>query len=333
MKEKLTIIIPTFNKEDYIKDALDSMLSQKVDFKYKLIVVDDCSIDKTLDIIEGYKDKFDNMVILRSDKNNGLFYNIVRAYEILKSDYFCVLDPDDYYIDDNFLQTSIDFLEKNEDYTIYSVNVEILYRDIKKPYISQQYSFSSNFDDVLKNKYVAFSQTAGCVYRNVIFKSGLPKNVKKLQCITCKDTFRGDSFRNFIHLEKGKVYYDPKCRACYRITDTGIWQSSSKIKQDLLNCTFFKDMYFYFDKKYDELLYLSYERFLNIESNLLGLIGDDIKEQYIKQLIELKKIFNENLEVLNNVKKSRNNRIKMKDKIRLYLFNKLKSKLEKKRLL
>ena len=76
MKEKdevlLSVICPTYNHEKYIRQALDSILMQKVNFKYEVIVGEDCSPDNTREILKEYEKKYpDIFTMVYHDKNIG----------------------------------------------------------------------------------------------------------------------------------------------------------------------------------------------------------------------------------------------------------------------
>lgn len=52
---KITILMPSYNKGDYIAEAIESVLIQKTDFDFELIIIDDKSTDKSLDIAKDYE--------------------------------------------------------------------------------------------------------------------------------------------------------------------------------------------------------------------------------------------------------------------------------------
>ena len=109
----ITIIMPSYNKEKYIAEALDSVFMQETSYNYHIVVADDCSSDKTVEIVRQYQEKYpDKITLLTSDKNQKLYKNILRAYEITKTDYFCVLDPDDYWIDKHKIQKALRLIEQ-----------------------------------------------------------------------------------------------------------------------------------------------------------------------------------------------------------------------------
>lgn len=90
----VSIIIPMYNVEKYIKECLDSLIAQT--FKdFEVIVVDDCSTDKSCEIAESYASKL-NLTLIRSEKNSG-YPGVSRnkGIENAKGKYLCFLDSDD----------------------------------------------------------------------------------------------------------------------------------------------------------------------------------------------------------------------------------------------
>lgn len=330
----ITIIIPSYNKEKYIRKALESIFMQETDYEYKIIVADDCSTDKTLEILEEYSKKYPGKItILKSNINQKLYKNILRAYEITKTDYFCVLDPDDYWINKKHLQTAIDFLEKNQDYTIYSTGLLLKYPDgNEKKQISKSKRQSCDFKDGLNLKLIVAS-TQSIIYRNVIFKNGIPDKMINLESSTMEDSFRGDTFRNYIHLNKGKSHYEKTIDAIYNITEEGIWTTLNDLEQHLLNAVVFKDLWLYFDKKYIELLVNSYKIYKSIELPLENLIKINDEKRLNKALYKIKilnTLYNENIDIIN---KSINKNLALGYKIILPVYKKLSKKMKKKGLL
>ena len=328
----ITIIMPSYNKEKYIAEALDSVFMQETYYNYHIVVADDCSTDKTIEIVKQYQEKFSNKItLLTSDKNLKLYKNILRAYEITKTDYFCVLDPDDYWIDKYKIQKALDFLEKNKDFTIYVTDTNILTKNGEiKPFINRRKIKDSNFKDFLNNK-AKFGCTLGSVFRNVVFKNGIPQKMITLPSETAEQSFRGDTFRTAIHMHEGKVHCVPEVDAIYRITDEGLWQGSSELQQNILNANIFKDLWLYFDKKYDELLINSYKTANKTNADLINqlLRITDLKKRniIIEKLISLKLFYNKYNEL---IKVKINKSTKLEYKVMLYFYKKLYKKLSKK---
>ncbi|MDY5184825.1 glycosyltransferase family 2 protein [Helicobacter trogontum] len=327
----LTIILPTFNKKDYIAQTLDSIFMQKTTYSYQIIIADDASNDGTLDIVRQYSLKYPKAIkILESNCNQKLFKNIVRAYEITKTEYFCVLDPDDYWIDEEKIQKALDFLEQNKEFTIYFQNTHMLYDNGEtKEYIGCKEEKISTFDDYL-NERAILGHTSSCIFRNVVFKEGLPTHLQTLQYESNEVSYRGDSFRNLIHMYKGKAMYKPQVDSIYRIHKEGIWQSLNTSKQMLIGCIFHKDMYFYFDKQHMELLFFSYrlyERFLqrgNLEMLFTIKHADFIS--LMNELYGLHEIYKPSLNQLKAGKKPKTLKYKLFLSLHKFLHKKLTTK-------
>lgn len=102
MEYKISIIIPIFNVEAYIKIALESIVRQTIGFKnLEVIMVDDCSTDKSGEIMAEYASKYDNFKAIYLPENSGAAgkpRNI--GISSACGDYLMFLDPDDYYKDD-----------------------------------------------------------------------------------------------------------------------------------------------------------------------------------------------------------------------------------------
>lgn len=116
-KPLVSIIIPTYNREKYIKRAINSVLSQSFQ-DFEIIIIDDGSTDNTKKILEPYlKDKRIKYIFQKNQKvsrarNNGIKNSTGK--------YVALLDSDDYWIDNNKLKKQIDFLEKKQDYVLTS---------------------------------------------------------------------------------------------------------------------------------------------------------------------------------------------------------------------
>lgn len=99
---KISIIIPIFNVEKYLKRALDSIINQTMDFRdIEVIMIDDCSTDNSKNIIEEYSNKYSNFIGIYHEKNSGCAA-IPRntGLKVASGDYIMFLDPDDEYLSD-----------------------------------------------------------------------------------------------------------------------------------------------------------------------------------------------------------------------------------------
>lgn len=128
---KLTIIVPCYNFEKYVKTCVDSILSQNINFNYEILIHDDKSTDNTLKIITENYTKYKNVKITVSEKNIGITKNLKNLFSQSKGYYIFTLDGDDYLTDVNYLQRAVDFLESNKDYVLYCSGYKTIYPDGK----------------------------------------------------------------------------------------------------------------------------------------------------------------------------------------------------------
>lgn len=93
-KYDLTIIIPAYNSEKWIKECLESVLRQKTTYKYKVVVINDGSTDHTLEIINSYKNLYSNLYII-NQQNKGYSGARNTALKEIESKYIMFVDSDD----------------------------------------------------------------------------------------------------------------------------------------------------------------------------------------------------------------------------------------------
>lgn len=118
MQEKylLSIIIPVYNAEKYIKTCLDSIVNYISSYRIQIIAVDDGSIDRTAEILQEYKEKYGITVI--SQKNSGVSVARNAGMEAVEGKYLTFVDADDIVLESFW--TSIDTWANTEtDMVIY----------------------------------------------------------------------------------------------------------------------------------------------------------------------------------------------------------------------
>ena len=132
MKElyELTVIISNYNQEEHLAETIDSVLAQRVNFPYRIIITDDCSCqDRSREIVRDYAARYDFIEAIFGEENKGYLVNILRAKAKTKTRFFCLLDAEDYWTDQDFLQRAYNFLNGHAEYTIYEANVEVMAED------------------------------------------------------------------------------------------------------------------------------------------------------------------------------------------------------------
>ena len=250
---KVIVAITTYNLEKYISRALDSVLSQKTKFPFRIIVADDHSSDGTPDILSEYQKKYPEIIeVMYSDTNLGSVKNANRIFDGIQCEYFSFLDGDDYWVTDSRLQMQVDFLDTNPKYmmcggeTCFLKNDSINGAVIPKERLDATYYF----EDYLKGR-SPFVHTSSILLRNSIFINGVP-DVFKTSVGTFEEcTYRGEDFRFLLHLEKGPIYVFPDVLSVYRIHEKGMWQGKTMVKRKLEYVISRNGYAKYFDGKYN----------------------------------------------------------------------------------
>lgn len=157
----------TYNHESYIKDSIESIMSQKCKFNFELIIGEDCSSDNTRLICKEYAEKYPSIItLICSDENIGMNKNFFRILKLCKGKYVAFCDGDDYWIDQYKLQKQVDFLEKNIDYGLCYSNVNcLLVKSDKIIYEKERYKLP-NFDNLLLDNFIPTLTV--CCRRNLI---------------------------------------------------------------------------------------------------------------------------------------------------------------------
>ena len=131
--EKIDILLATYNGEKYLKDQLDSILNQTYN-NFRLLISDDCSTDKTRNILEEYKNK-DNRIELFFQKNN---LGVIRNFEFLlnkvENKYYMFSDQDDIWKEFK-IEKSVKKIEESDSDLVYS-DLEVVDENLKVKYDS-----------------------------------------------------------------------------------------------------------------------------------------------------------------------------------------------------
>ena len=112
----ISILIITYNHEKYLSQAIESVLMQKCDEPFEILIGDDCSMDGTGRIAEEYQKRYPKIVrVIRPTKNMGAAQNFLRLVEASKGDVLSCCDGDDYWLGEDHLQKQINIFRTMPD--------------------------------------------------------------------------------------------------------------------------------------------------------------------------------------------------------------------------
>lgn len=164
---KISVLVVSYNQEKVISRAIESLLAQK-DYLYEICVSDDCSGDRTWDILQDYSAKYPSLFVLnRNEPNIGIFENIEKTWDMPTGDIVYRVAGDD-ECGEGWLQTVVEYIQekkidyKNEFFCIYGDYVgvapdgkrDIHKNDMAKSSVNQ---FSLSLRGIIGNRSACYS--------------------------------------------------------------------------------------------------------------------------------------------------------------------------------
>lgn len=219
----VTVSMASYNHKKFVRQAIESVLMQKVNFKYEIIITDDASTDGTDLIVKEYAKKYPDIIKAVCWKNNiGILANGRYRNSHSKGKYIAVLECDDYWTDKYKLQKQIDFLEANPEYSLCFTDAYVISDNTRViPYAKREISSLGEY--LMDGKGPMEIPSATMVYRNIYRKNPSLVNLTK------NNKFIGDRITHTVLLKFGKFKYLPFNSASYRnITKKGSSFSAMK---------------------------------------------------------------------------------------------------------
>jgi glycosyltransferase involved in cell wall biosynthesis len=230
-----------YNIEEFIQEALESVLAQKVDFEIEVVIGDDCSTDSTRDICDQYLKRYPSVIrLVTSDRNTGLVGNQMRILEACKGRYLALCDGDDYWTDPRKLQMQIDFLEKNPEYSFTFHDCLILYQESGK---SARRVGKRKIDSVVDLRSVLIENnipTSAVVCKNILVPRNFPEWVHEVPG-------KLDYSEVILLAEKGLGKYFPDPMSVYRIRQQSVWSTQAQHYRFTQNKKYWELLLQYFD--------------------------------------------------------------------------------------
>jgi glycosyltransferase involved in cell wall biosynthesis len=163
---KASVWMITYNHEQYIAQAIESVLAQVTKFPFDLIIGEDCSTDNTRSICLEYEKKYPHIVkVLQHKTNVGIHKNLVLTLEACKGQYVALLEGDDYWTDVSKLQKQVDFLDNNPDFVLcYQKTLQIDEATGAEKITNEKDHPVTGMEEILQRGW--FMRTGSIVFRN-----------------------------------------------------------------------------------------------------------------------------------------------------------------------
>ncbi len=220
---KVSVIIPVYNVEKYLKECLDSVVNQTLK-DIEIICINDGSTDGSLDILKEYAKK-DNRIKIINKENGGLSSARNEGLKCVTSKYCYFLDSDD-SIEPNLLETAINILNNNQiDYYCFGSKV---FTENEKDLV--QYTESINGDLKIKfngitNAIFDIGQNQNIHVWNKVFKTSIIKknNIRFIEGLLYEDIF----FTWYYFFLSNRIYFEPRIFHHYRVHSNSIMEQAT----------------------------------------------------------------------------------------------------------
>ncbi len=245
-RTKVSVLLVTYNHEKYIAQAIESVLMQRVNFDYEIVIIEDCSTDSTRDIVVDFQKRYpDRIRLVLAEKNKCTNEDFAAAFQASPSQYIAWLDGDDYWTSPHKLQRQADFLDAHPECAICFHNVVAFYEDgSREPWYRNPVDQKeiSTPEDLWACNFIASCSS--------MFRKGL---LSEFPAWYCTD-ITGDWTLNILFAQHGKIGYLDEVMGAYRIHSGGYWSSLSEIQKLEGLIEFYETMNANLGFRYDEAI-------------------------------------------------------------------------------
>lgn len=187
----VSVIMPAYNAEKYIEAAICSILNQTYT-NLELVIVEDCSTDKTLDVVCKYTDS--RITLIQNEENKGIAYSTNLGIKLARGKYIALMDDDDIAAEDR-LDLQVKYLEEH---------TEI---------------------DILGGRSIDIDSQGKVLRRGGIPRNN-PKYIKAVLLFKCMDFRNGTAMIRKSFIEEHNLQYQENC---YGMQDYKFYIDSSKV--------------------------------------------------------------------------------------------------------
>ncbi len=223
MSIMVSIICNTYNQESYIKQAIESLINQKTDFEYEIIIHDDASTDSTTNIVKEYASRYPDLIIpiIETENQYSKEVDILLDIElpIVNGKYFALCEGDDYWIDSLKLQKQVDYMEQHPNCTL------CIHKAIKVSKEGRNIGTYGEFSGsgIIPIETVIKFGGAFCATNSILAPTRLLKSVPKYLI-----NYSIDYFWQIYLAGEGYTYCFMDKMSAYRVNSNGSWTQRTR---------------------------------------------------------------------------------------------------------
>jgi glycosyltransferase involved in cell wall biosynthesis len=244
---KLSVCLITYNHERFVAQALESALAQETSFEFEIVIGEDCSTDRTRQILLDYQQRYpDKIRLLPPEQNLGSNRNFARTLQACRGQYIALLEGDDYWISPAKLEQQVSFLDSHEECAICFHAVRVFQEDGNEaPRISPRFGHKkiSTIKDLLGLG--NFIPTCAAVFRNGLINE-FPEWFYRVRI--------ADFSLHVFNAQHGKIGYIHKVMGVYRIHAGGTFSAANTSGNAREVVRTYDYLNSYLDYKYDRTI-------------------------------------------------------------------------------
>ena len=271
MKEQklITVVVPVYNVEKYIRESLDSIINQTYK-NLQIILIDDGSTDSSGTICDEYAAS-DNRITVIHQKNAGAGAAKNAGLNLIKGEYFSIIDSDD-YIELNMYEKMVCYMEN-----YHADVVQCLFRNVfVNCKVDRKYIIKSNgIRKIKRNKFLKeyLYDWKYAIFWNKLFKSSLLKNIRFPIGRKIDDEFF--TYKLICNSEYILNSQDVLCN--YRMRQSSVMNDNAdkRLIMDRIDC--FVERYEYVSERFPELEALYYQKLADALIYYKNIVPDDIE--------------------------------------------------------
>jgi glycosyltransferase involved in cell wall biosynthesis len=212
---RVSVAMITYNHERFVARAIESVLMQRTEFRFELLIGEDASPDGTRAIVERYARAHpDRIRVITSERNVGMNRNLARTIEACRGDYIALLDGDDYWTSPDKLRLQVEFLDRRPSFAICFHNVRVVKEPCGaggRPFNRPDQKPVSSLEDLFLSNFMA---TSSVMFRRGLFGT-LPEWFFDLEF--------GDWPLHVLNAQHGAIGYLQPMMSAYRLHSGGAW--------------------------------------------------------------------------------------------------------------
>lgn len=193
----VSVIMPAYNAEKYVGQAIESILNQSYK-NFEFIIVNDGSIDGTAEIIKNFIKQDKRIVVIKNEQNIGVTKSLNKALESVKGKYVVRMDADDWSYPER-LAAQIELMADNPDVVVSGSYIEVCDRQLKTKYVRKYQLDDKNIRKHLF-RYSPFAHPATIWRADILKKERYDERIN-----VCQDYelyFRIGKIGKFMNLDK-----------------------------------------------------------------------------------------------------------------------------------